>query len=233
LNSCKHLVWISFGALAGFLASFIFGDMLSLPLDVYYLVYFGIIIVLFFIYVRKTRLSLKRLFYKRFLWGIALGLLVAAVMAQNVLSRPETARLSGAFFAWAVFWRGLVYGVIDGLLLTVFPWVVTWRAFDGESKRPAKKIALSLLAWIFIIVTTTAYHLGYSDFRSKKIVQANIGNTIMSLATLIPANPIGTPIAHAALHITAVIHSPGTELFLPPHRDADLQEEGHGGEKND
>jgi hypothetical protein len=87
-----------------------------------------------------------------------------------------------------------------------------------EKKPLGKKIAFVLLSWLFILVLTTAYHLGYSDFRSKKIIQPNIGNTIISVPILVSANPIGSPITHAIMHITAVIHSPKTELFLPPHR---------------
>jgi hypothetical protein len=82
----------------------------------------------------------------------------------------------------------------------------------------SKKTAFSFLALLFILMVTTAYHLGYSDFRSRKITQANVGNTIISLPTLVSANPIGSPITHAIMHITVIIHCPKTELFLPPHR---------------
>ena len=67
--------------------------------------------------------------------------------------------------------RGLVYGAIDGLLLTVFPWVVTWRAYNVQEKPFAKKIARGFLGRLFIVVISTAYHTGYSDFRSKKMIQ--------------------------------------------------------------
>lgn len=153
------------------------------------------------------------------MWGVILGLVFAAVMAFNVLSRPETQKFTGLYLIWLLFWRGIVYGAIDGLLLSVFPWIVTWRAFDAEKKPLGKKIAYALLACIFIVLITSTYHLGYSDFRSKKVIQADIGNVIMSLPTLISANPVGAPIAHAALHITAVLHSPKTELFIPPYRE--------------
>lgn len=105
------------------------------------------------------------------------------------------------------------------MLLTAFPWVVIWRTFDAESKPFARKIGVGVLAWVLILAITAAYHVGYSDFRSGKVFQAEIGNTIMSVPTLVTANPIGTPITHAAMHIAAVIHSPETELFLPPHRE--------------
>jgi hypothetical protein len=216
--NAQHLLWIGIAAAVAFLASFVFGDALHLPLDLYYLIYFAAIMGLFLVYVRKTGLDVPSTFSRRLAWGIVLGLIVAALMVKNVLSRPETAHLTGPLLGWALIWRGLIYGTVDGLLLSVFPWIVTWRAFDAENRSLAGKIGVSVLAWLFIVLTTTAYHLGYSDFRSKKLVQANIGNTIMSLATLLPANPAGTPIAHAALHISAVLHSPETELFLPPHR---------------
>jgi hypothetical protein len=219
MSHSKHLIWIAWGVLVGFGSSFIFGDLLTLPIDLYYLIYFGIIITFFSIYIRKTQLNLQEWFSRRWIWGILLGLIFGALMVQNVLSRPETEKLTGAYLAWVVFWRGVVYGAIDGLLLSSFPWMVTWRAFDVEKKPLGKKIAFGFLAWLFILLMTTSYHFGYSDFRSKKVLQANIGNTIMSIPTLVSANPIGSAITHAILHITATIHSPKTELFLPPHRE--------------
>jgi hypothetical protein len=214
-----HLKWIAIGALVGFGASFIFGDLLPLPVDLYYLIYFGVIITFLSFYARKKKFNIKELVSKRLVWGVLLGLIFGGLMVQKVLSMPETEKFTGAYLAWLLFWRGLVYGVIDGLLLSSFPWIVTWRAFDVGKKPLGKKVAFGFLAWLFILVVTTAYHLGYSDFRSSKIIQPNIGNTIISLPTLLTANPIGSPITHAIMHITAVIHSPQTDLFLPPHRE--------------
>jgi hypothetical protein len=190
-----------------------------LPLDLYYLIYFGIIISFFTIYIKKTQLNVRELFSRRLMWGILLGLIFGALMVLNVFSRPETEKIAGPYLAWMIFWRGLIYGAIDGLLPSVFPWVITWRAFNVEKKPFGKKIAFSLLAWLFILVFKTAYHLGYPDFRSSKIIEANIGNSIISIPTLVSANPIGLPITHAIMHIAVVIHSPKTVLFLPPHRE--------------
>jgi len=219
MNNPGHLIWIAIGALIGFVSSFIFGDLLTLPIDLYYLIYFGIIITFFSTYIKKTQLNPGEWFSRRLVWGVVLGLVSGALMVQFVVKGLGTERFTGAYLGWLVFWRGLVYGAIDGLLLSSFPWVVTWRAFNVEKKPLSKKTAFSLVAWLLILVVTTAYHLGYSDFRSGKIVQPNIGNTIISLPTLVSANPIGAPITHAIMHITAIIHCPKTELFLPPHRD--------------
>jgi hypothetical protein len=41
---------------------------------------------------------------------------------------------------------------------------------------------------------------------------------VWSVPTLATLNPIGAPIAHAAMHVTAVLHAYDTQVFLPPHR---------------
>ena len=219
MNNAWHLKWIASGALVGFGSALIFGDLLNLPVDLYYLVYFGGIIIFFTAYIRKTKLNIKEWVSKRLVWSVLLGLIFGALLVQKVLSEPETGKFTGAYLAWLIFWRGMVYGVIDGLLLSSFPWIVTWRAFDVSKKSLGKKIAFGFLAWLFILVVTTAYHFGYADFRSRKIIQPNIGNTLISVPTLVTANPIGSPITHAIMHIAAVIHSPKSDLFLPPHRE--------------
>lgn len=219
MNHFGHLKWIAFAALVGFGSSFIFGDVLNLPVDAYYLLYFGSVFIFLSAYIRKTHFNIKGWISRRLGWSVLLGFLFGAMMVQNVLSRPETERYTGTYLAWLILWRGMVYGVIDGLLLSSFPWIVTWRAFDVGEKPLGKKIAFGFLAWLFILAVTTAYHFGYSDFRSKKILQPNIGNTLISVPTLVTANPIGSPITHAIMHIAAVIHSPKTDLFLPPHRE--------------
>ena len=86
MNNPGHLKWILFGVLVGFGASFVFGDLITLPLDLYYLIYFGIIIAFFTIYIKKTQLNLREWFSRRLVWGILLGLVFGALMVQNVLS---------------------------------------------------------------------------------------------------------------------------------------------------
>ena len=68
------------------------------------------------------------------------------------------------------------------------------------------------------VTMTSVYHLGYSDFRSEKIAKPITGDVIWSAPTLLTLNPVGAAIGHVGLHITAVLHSYDTEIFLPPHR---------------
>ncbi len=178
-NIC-HLRWLAFGIIVGFGSSFVFSDLFRLPRDIYYSFYFVIVILLFIVYARATGLEVRLFLRRRLAATIILGMLFAALMVQNVMSRPATEQFSGPYLAWVVVWRGIIYGTIDGLLLTAYPWTVTWRAFGMENKSLVARVAFSFVAWLFIVIMTTAYHLGYNDFRSAKLLQANIGNTIIS-----------------------------------------------------
>lgn len=213
-----HLAWIPAGAATGFLAAFVFGDLLTLPVDLYYAIYFAIVLAFLGFYAKRTRLDIRRLVSRRLIWGVILGLIGGVVVMQGVLSRPETPQLSGFDLWWVLFWRGLVYGTVDGLLLFAFPWTVAWRALEAEGGGFATKLAASAVALVAILLVTTTYHLGYGDFRSSKIVQPNLGSAIASVPTLVTANPVASPISHVFLHVTAVLHAPETDLFLPPHR---------------
>src|SRR5512147_2933036 len=129
-GNARDLKWIISGALVGFGSSFIFGDFLNLPVDFYYLLYFAAVVSFFSAYIRKTNLDLKKWISGRLGWAILLGIVFGILMAKNVFSRPETEKFAGAYLVWLIFWRGLIYGLIDGLLLSSFPFIVTWRAFD-------------------------------------------------------------------------------------------------------
>lgn len=217
MPAARHLAWIPLGGAASFAASFVFGDLLPLPVDLYYLIYFCVVGCFLALYVHATDLDLRSILSRRLLPGLILGVVVGVLMAQNVFSRPATEHYAGWMLPWVLVWRGLLYGLADGLILFAFPWVVVWRALDGEGGPFARKIGAAGLAWVAVLLVTTVYHLGYGDFRSRKIIQPNVGSTLMSVPTLLAANPVASPVSHVFLHVSAVLHSPHTELFLPPH----------------
>ena len=69
-------------------------------------------------------------------------------------------------------------------------------------------------------VHAAVYHLGYPDFRRSKVQRPLSGDVMRSVPTLVTLSPLGTPIAHIATHVTAVVHSYETDLFLQPHEQA-------------
>lgn len=220
-RTLAHLVWIPAGAMVGWMASFVFGDLLTLPLDLYYLIYFAIVLGFFGYYVRRTELDLRRWILRRLWWAVGMGVLGGLALMQGVLARPETPHLSGGMLAWAVAYRGVIYGAVDGLLLLAFPWIVVWRAVRAEGAAWSRRLRAAGLAFVAMLLITTTYHLGYQDFRSSKIVMPNVGSTIGGLPTLVAANPVASVISHVLMHVTSVLHSPESDLFLPPHRGPD------------
>lgn len=215
-----HLAWIPAGAAAAVLAPLLAADRASVPVDLYYLLYFVTVLGFLEVYRRRTRLDVLSLVRRRLGWALLLGVGVGLLMVRNVLSRPGTPPLPGELLPLALAWRGLAYGAVDGLILFAFPWVVAWRALGADHGTHRRRVGASLLAWALVLVMTTAYHLGYHDFRWGKILQPNIGSGITAVATLASANPAASPLAHVMLHVAAVLHSPATDLFLPPHRDS-------------
>ena len=137
------------------------------------------------------------------------------VRTEDATSRPEGVQLVAA-----VAWRGVLYGITDGLLLSAFPILVVFAAFAGTrlSGRFIGKLTIGLVALAASLAMTGVYHAGYSDFRSEKIQKPLSGDVLWSAPTLLTLNPIGAPIAHVGLHTSAVLHSYETDTFLPPHK---------------
>jgi hypothetical protein len=213
-------MWLGAGLVFGFLVSFVFADVLDLPRDLFYGIYAASVLTFFVAWAKSTRQSFAEMLRRRWVLALALGLAFAGVMAFIVLRTEDaTARPDGVDLVAAVLWRGVVYGLADGLLLSAFPILVVFAAFAGTKLRErwVGKIAIGLAALVASVAMTAAYHLGYSDFRSEKVGRAVTGDLVWSVPTLVTLNPIGAPVAHAGLHVSAVLHSYETDLFLPPH----------------
>ena len=71
---------------------------------------------------------------------------------------------------------------------------------------------------IVVGVTDMEARIEAAMHRSEKMQKPLTGDVIWSVPTLLTLNPIGSPIAHAGLHTSAVLHSYETDTFLPPHR---------------
>ena len=216
----RHVAWLAGGLAVGFLVSFVFADTLGLPRDLYYGIYAVTVAALFTAWARATGQRLGEMLRRRWRLALVLGVAGAVAMAFIALRAEEaSARPGGLELAGAVLWRGVVYGLADGLLLSAFPILVVFAAFAGTRLRErwAGKVAIGLAALVASLAMTAAYHVGYSDFRSEKVGRALSGDIVWSAPTLLTLNPVGAPIAHAGLHVTAVVHSYETDLFLPPH----------------
>ena len=220
LGLSVHWVWLAGGYVVAFAVPFLLADVLEINRDVFYGLYAAAVLGLIGLWARSTGYDLVAATKRRWVLAVGLGALFAALLVfitirtEDATPRPEGLELIGA-----VLWRGVVYGVADGLLLSVFPILVVFAALAGSrlNDRFAGKVAIGAVALIASLTMTAVYHAGYSDFRSEKMRKPLTGDVLWSVPTLVTLNPVGAPIAHAGLHVSAVLHSYDTDTFLPPH----------------
>ena len=211
-----QLRWYALAAVVGFAVPLVGSSILGLQHDLYLAVYFAAVGALLWAYATATRLDVRAAVTRNWKLGVGLGVVVGALLVRNVLSEHATPHPSGAYYWFELFWRGGVYGAVDGLLLTVLPCLVVYRALGGSL--PSWRLRFEYVgAALALIVTLTAiYHLGYSQYRQDGVRAPETGNVIISLPMLLSANPIGSVADHMAMHISAVQHEYNTEVRLPP-----------------
>jgi hypothetical protein len=110
-------------------------------------------------------------------------------------------------------------GKTDGLLLSVFPILLVFASFQSKPllRRLRGRVAVGALALAASLAFTAVYHMGYPEFRGENLRKPVAGDLVWSVPTLFTLSPLGSPIAHAGLHVSAVVHSYDTDTFLPPH----------------
>jgi hypothetical protein len=212
--------WLIGGLVVAFAMPFVFADVLGLPRDLYYGLYMVSVAVLVAAWVRASQFDVRAALRRRWPWAVSLGVVCAGLLSFMVLRTEDaTPHPHGAGLAAAVAWRGVLYGVTDGVLLSVFPILAVFAAFAGRPllRRFRGKVAVGALALGMSLAFTAVYHLGYPEFRGEMLRKPVAGDVVWSAPTLLTLNPLGAPIAHAGLHVSAVLHSYDTGTFLPPH----------------
>jgi hypothetical protein len=215
-----HIAWFAMGTILGFLIPFIFTSFLKLHHDLYYLIYFVITLGFLALYVRTTHIDLVEFFRRNWRWSLVIGLLTAAAVVFNVVSRGSTPGPTGLYLVFEAFWRGATYGVVDALLLTAFPGLVALGLLKENLTGILRKVAFVLASLVMVLVITGAYHLGYDQFREAGVGQPETGNVIISVPMFATANPAGSILTHASMHVAATIYSYETDVFLPPQTQA-------------
>jgi hypothetical protein len=213
------ILWILVASFTGFTIAAIFAGWLKLNRNIYLLFYIPVIAALFIVFIILNRLNVKDILVHNWYWGILGAVIAAGFVIKNVLSQPASEKQKGFSLLLDILWPGFTYGLIDALLLSVLPilavkmavsntpWVDSWSG----------KIVFMLVGLFASFFATTVYHLGYPEFRGKKVIWPNIGNGVLSLAYLLTMNPLAAILPHIAMHIIAMIHGRETTGQVPPH----------------
>jgi hypothetical protein len=195
-------------------------SVLDLQHDLYYAVYFAVVLGFLGAYARSARLDVWGFVSQAWRWSLAVAVPATAFVVANVLSRDSTPGPEGAYAVFEALWRGVAYGVVDALVLTAFPGAVALSLLGGRLAGWRRRLSFAALALGLSLAITAVYHLGYEQFREDGVAAPEVGNSIMSAPLLATGNPVGSIIAHASMHVTADIHAYETEVFLPPQTDA-------------
>jgi hypothetical protein len=204
-------------AIAGFAMSFLCASVARLGRGAVVAVYLAVVGTLLLAYVRSSAIPLRDYLVQRWRTGLIAGLAVGALLTINVMAQPPSPRPSGVHLVWALSWLGVIYGVVDALLLNVMPvWIVyTGQAQDIDSPRLRERRVLIALGASLLV--TAAYHLGYPEFRGSAVVQPLIGNALLTLGFLLTKSPATAIVGHVIMHAAAVVHGMETTVQLPPH----------------
>ena len=214
-----YLGWIVAAGVLGFAISGIFAGLLRLPRNIYLIPYFGLAGLFLYTYARWSGLSLGSLIRHNWYWGLIGAILLGLFTVKNILSQPSSPRSEGFTLVFDLLWSGVMYGLVDALLLSVLPVLATWQAFtllNWTGNWPGK-ILVGVIAVIASLLVTAAYHLGYPEYRGGGLFGPVIGNTAMTLGYLITNNPLAAILSHIAMHIAGILHGPASVMQLPPH----------------
>ncbi|HWE15644.1 MAG TPA: hypothetical protein VG758_00455 [Hyphomicrobiaceae bacterium] len=153
-------------------------------------------------------------------WPYALIGTAAAgfLLLRNIAGQQSSTVPEGWQLVLALGWVGLAYGLVDGLLLNVFPVLAVQGASFFESRPPIQSwLIRGLLALAASLALTVVYHVGYTEFQGAAIVSVMIGNAIITLTYLLSGSPLAAVATHVVMHMAAVLHGMDTTLQVPPH----------------
>jgi hypothetical protein len=215
--TARQLAWFALVSMVAFLVPYLGVSVLDLQHDLFYLLYFAVTIALVGAYIRLERVAVRQVLGRRGLWSLCIGAVVAVFLVVNVFRTEDaTARPHGAYFVFELLWRGVGYGLVDTLLLTVVPFLVASTLLHGHVGGLKGKLRFTALALPLVVVVTATYHLGYPQYREDGLSRPETGNVLISIPTFATANPAGSFVAHVSQHVAAVTHDYESRIFLPP-----------------
>lgn len=219
------VAWFGAIALCSFLITWVMTDLLKVGRTVY----IGLLALLTggltYGYLAWSNTNPTSFLFDHWAWGL-LGAVVTAGINVALIrrlgrrgQRPAShgVRLHGLARAEQILWEDVIYGASEGVLLSVLPVLALWQAFDqlGWTAGWAGTLGAGALAYGGSLVVIGVHHLGYREFRSKRMMEAYIGCVGFGLAYLLTGSPLAAMVGHMGTHEAML----GRGYALPPHQE--------------
>ena len=203
--------WPLIAASVAGLIAWVSTDLLAWRRDVFLLPYVLSACIILVAFERRERVDVRAMLTRNRGRTAIVTVSAAALMILTVLLQSGAPRAQGDRLVFEIVWDGIAYGAVDGLLLTAIPMVAVTRV---RATAGLATDALALLASIFVFVV---YHLGFAEFRGVALVAPVVAGIVFGATYLACRNPLAPILAHAAMHVAAVLHGPAGTVQLPPH----------------
>jgi hypothetical protein len=165
--------WLVAAAIIAFAVPAVFSMGMRWERSLFLIPYVASVGLFLAVYFRRHPLSMRQWIGY---WPYALVGTAAAsfLLLRNIAGQPSSAVPDGWHLVLALGWVGLAYGVIDALLLNVFPVLAVQGAAFFDSPPPLQsRLVQGLLALVASLAITVIYHLGYSEFQGAAIISVN------------------------------------------------------------
>lgn len=199
----KHIFWVLWACAFVFAIPYVSLFLLKINNDLFYLLFLVTGILFLWFYKKRSNLKIKPALKSGWALGVILALFIGlsfiSIKMTDYSDLTLTLRNNGLF---TIFWRGIVYGLISGLLISAFPFIAVWRAIAGSNPGNLRKIGAIAVALVSIVFVSFSFSAGISGFDKDKISYNTKMNIIAGLPTLLSGNPLASPIAGAFLRVS-------------------------------
>lgn len=213
------ILWFFFATCLSFGISALFSGRLQWQRNRYLITYIVPFAVFLSLYFNWSEIDWVKRSTNHWQWGIVGAIAAGVILLKHVYSQPSSPRHQGLDFIIDLVWAGLFYGLIDALLLSVFPVHIVQQLLAESvwTESFFRSAGTAGIALLFSLIITFCYHFGYREYRGKQIAGTLVGNGILTIAFLITGSPLAAVLPHIAMHLAAVTHARDTTHQLPPH----------------
>jgi hypothetical protein len=208
---------------AAFLVTWILTDRLRIPRGPYIPMLLAVALGLGVGYLAWSGTSASDLLSSGVGWGLAAGLLAAAIALPLVRQLPAHPHATGTRLVGLLLWEGLVYGIAEAVLLSTLPVLAVWQALIdlGWTDGGWVKVGSGALAILGALLVILVHHLGYAEFRTQAGRPGLFGALavcgVQALAFLVTGSILAPIVAHIVLHGQLLLRGDELPPAMPQH----------------